>query len=45
MWTIIICVALVALGIYIEKRYSPRLKDGNLEYNASKGVRNKKKLF
>ena len=45
MITLIFLVALVILGIYVEKRYAPRFKDGYFHYTEKKGTRNKKKLF
>ncbi len=43
--TLIWVALLVGLGIWVEKRYNPRLKDGYFHYTATKGVRNKKKVF
>jgi len=45
----IFTILLVVLGIYLEKRFSPRIKkEGdniNFHYTASKGARNSKTLF
>ncbi len=45
----IITIILVVLGIFIEKKFSPRLsfRDNqcSFHYTAKKGVRNKEKLF
>jgi len=50
MFTLCFLIGLVVLGIYFEKKYSPRLKhelNGKwyFHYTAKKGVRNKKELF
>ncbi len=49
MWTLIILVALVVLGIYLQKKYNPAFKKQGgvwyLHYNASTGARNQHKLF
>ncbi len=49
MGTITIVIILVALGIWVEKRFSPRLSFKNSEctwhYTAKKGSRNVVKLF
>jgi len=45
IYTLIILV----LGVFIEKKYSPRVKNENngwyFHYSSKKGARNKKKLF
>jgi hypothetical protein len=45
----ILTIILVVLGIYIEKRFSPRVKRENgyffFHYTAQKGARNKQKIF
>lgn len=47
--SMIITIILVVLGIFIEKKFSPRLsfRDNqcSFHYTAKKGVRNKEKLF
>lgn len=45
MIKLLFLIGLVVLGIWVERKYSPRIKDGHLEYNSAKGVRNKKKLW